>query len=121
MEQGDPLTRLADWAKETTEALCVHAEGTSRAALQLKEQNTTRDMGRTEGHRRCARVSLGHRQAPTPRPRGKVPRARLHRSTRYGHRVMTAALTLHDDEFPDAYLAAAWTTLDLSAPRANQP
>ena len=36
----------------------------------------------------------------------KVPRARLYRPTRYGYRVMTAALQLHDDHFPNAYLAA---------------
>ena len=36
----------------------------------------------------------------------KIPRARRYRVTRYGQRVMTAALTLHDDQFPAAYLAA---------------
>ena len=37
----------------------------------------------------------------------KVPRARLYRVTRYGHRVMTAAIALHDHDFPDNYMLAA--------------
>ena len=37
----------------------------------------------------------------------KIPRARRYRVTRYGHRVMTAAITLHDDQFADNYQAAA--------------
>jgi hypothetical protein len=60
----------------------------------------------TEAHRRCARVSRliaklrGHHLV------AKVPRQRLYRVTPYGQRVLTAALTLHDQHFPDAYLAA---------------
>ena len=60
-----------------------------------------------EAHRRCARVS---RLIAKLRGHGlvaKVPRARLYRPTRHGYRVMTAALVLHDDRFPGAYLAAA--------------
>jgi hypothetical protein len=60
-----------------------------------------------EAHRRCARVS---RLIAKLRGHGlvaKVPRARLYRPTRHGYRVMTAAIALHDDRFPDAYLAAA--------------
>ena len=60
-----------------------------------------------EAHRRCARVS---RLIAKLRGHGlvaKVPRARLYRPTRHGHRIMTAALVLHDDRFPDAYLSAA--------------
>ena len=60
-----------------------------------------------EAHRRCARVS---RLIAKLRGHGlvaKVPRARLYRPTPHGYRVLTAALTLHDDQFPDAYLAAA--------------
>ena len=59
-----------------------------------------------EAHRRCARVSRliaklrGHHLV------AKVPRQRLYRVTPHGQRVLTAALTLHDDRFPDAYLAA---------------
>ena len=60
-----------------------------------------------EAHRRCARVS---RLIAKLRGHGlvaKVPRARLYRPTRHGYRFMTAALVLHDDRFPEAYLAAA--------------
>ncbi|MDQ4096977.1 MAG: hypothetical protein M3144_03785 [Actinomycetota bacterium] len=60
-----------------------------------------------EAHRRCARVS---RLIGKLRGHGlvaKVPRARLYRPTRHGYRVMTAALVLHDDRFPDAYVSAA--------------
>ncbi len=49
-----------------------------------------------EAHRRCERVS---RLIVKLRGHGlvaKVPRARRYRVTRYGHRVMTAAITLHD-------------------------
>jgi hypothetical protein len=62
---------------------------------------------RDEAHRRCERVS---RLIVKLRGHGlvaKVPRARLYRVTRYGHRVMTAALALHDDRFPATFLAAA--------------
>jgi hypothetical protein len=58
-----------------------------------------------EAHRRCARVSRlvaklrGHHLV------AKVPRQRLYRVTPHGQRVLTAALILHDDRFPDAYLA----------------
>ena len=60
-----------------------------------------------EAHRRCERVSRlivklrGHRLV------AKVPRARRYRVTPYGHRVMTAALALHDDRFPTHFAAAA--------------
>jgi hypothetical protein len=60
-----------------------------------------------EAQRRCARVSRliakmrGHALV------AKVPRARLYRVTRHGHRLMTAALTIHDESLPDAYLHAA--------------
>jgi len=59
-----------------------------------------------QAHRRCARVSRliaklrGHHLV------AKVPRQRLYRVTTHGQRIMTAALTLHDEQFPDAYLAA---------------
>jgi hypothetical protein len=60
---------------------------------------------RDESHRRCERVSRlivklrGHRLI------AKIPRARRYRVTRYGHRVMTAAITIHDNNFADHYLA----------------
>ncbi len=64
-------------------------------------------LDRAEAHRRCARVS---RLIAKLRGHGlvaKVPRARLYRPTRQGFRVMTAALALHDDRFPETYSAAA--------------
>jgi hypothetical protein len=62
---------------------------------------------RDEAHRRCERVS---RLIVKLRGHGlvaKVPRARLYRVTRYGHRVMAAAIALHDDHFPATFIAAA--------------
>jgi hypothetical protein len=61
---------------------------------------------RDEAHRRCERVSRlivklrGHRLV------AKIPRARRYRVTRHGQPVMTAAITIHDDNFADHYLAA---------------
>jgi hypothetical protein len=37
----------------------------------------------------------------------KIPRARRYRITRYGHRVMTAAITLHDHDYPVRFMTAA--------------
>jgi hypothetical protein len=62
---------------------------------------------RNEAHRRCERVS---RLIVKLRGHGlvaKVPRSRLYRVTHYGNQVMTAAIALHDDQFPERYLAAA--------------
>lgn len=62
---------------------------------------------REEAHRRCERVS---RLIVKLRGHGlvaKVPRARRYRVTRYGQRVMTAAITLHDNDYPLKYMAAA--------------
>jgi hypothetical protein len=61
---------------------------------------------RDEAHRRCERVS---RLIVKLRGHGlvaKIPRARRYRVTRYGQRVMTAAIAIHDDHFADHYLAA---------------
>ena len=61
---------------------------------------------RDEAHRRCERVSRlivklhGHGLV------AKIPHARRYRVTRYGQRVMTAVISLHDDRFADSYLAA---------------
>ncbi|MGH3660222.1 MAG: hypothetical protein ACRDUA_26605, partial [Micromonosporaceae bacterium] len=63
--------------------------------------------GRDDAHRRCERVS---RLIVKLRGHGlvaKIPRARRYRVTRYGHRVMTAAIALHDDRFADNYTPAA--------------
>lgn len=60
-----------------------------------------------EAHRRCERVS---RLIVKLRGHGliaKVPRSRLYRVTRYGNRVLTGAIAIHDDSYPDRYLAAA--------------
>jgi hypothetical protein len=60
-----------------------------------------------EAHRRCERVS---RLIVKLRGHGlvaKVPRSRLYRVTRYGNRVLTEAIAIHDDSYPDRYLAAA--------------
>ncbi len=62
---------------------------------------------RDEAHRRCERVS---RLIVKLRGHGlvaKLPRARRYRVTRYGHRVMTAAITLHDHGYPARFMAAA--------------
>ena len=59
-----------------------------------------------EAHRRCERVS---RLIVKLRGHGlvaKVPRSRLYRVTHYGNRVLSAAISLHDDSYPDKYLAA---------------
>jgi hypothetical protein len=60
-----------------------------------------------DAHRRCERVS---RLIVKLRGHGlvtKVPRARLYRVTPRGQRVLGAAIALHDDRYPDNYLAAA--------------
>jgi hypothetical protein len=57
----------------------------------------------TEVRRRCQATS---RQIAKLRGHGlvaKVPRRRLYRVTAYGQRVMTAALAVHDHQFPAAY------------------
>jgi len=62
---------------------------------------------RDEAHRRCERVS---RLIVKLRGHGlvaKVPRARRYRVTAYGQRVMTAALAIHNDQYPDHYLFTA--------------
>lgn len=59
---------------------------------------------REAAHRRCERVS---RLIVKLRGHGlvaKVPHAHLYRVTRYGQRVMTAALTIHDDSYPLHFL-----------------
>ncbi len=62
---------------------------------------------RDEARRRCERVS---RLIVKLRGHGlvaKVPRARRYRVTRYGQRVMTAAISLHDNDYPLKYMTAA--------------
>lgn len=60
-----------------------------------------------EARRRCQRVS---RLITKLRGHGlvaKVPRRRLYRVTPYGHRYMTAAIRLHDHDFPANWETAA--------------
>ena len=60
-----------------------------------------------EAQRRCARVS---RLIAKLRGHGlvaKIPHQHLYRVTHHGHQSMTAALAVHDNIFPDAYLHAA--------------
>jgi hypothetical protein len=60
-----------------------------------------------DAHRRCQRVS---RLIVKLRGHGliaKVPPARLYRVTPYGQRVMTAAVAIHDDQYPSHYLTPA--------------
>ncbi len=62
---------------------------------------------RDEARRRCERVS---RLIVKLRGHGlvaKIPRARRYRVTRYGQRVMTAAISLHDHDYPLKYMTAA--------------
>jgi hypothetical protein len=60
-----------------------------------------------DARRRCERVSRlivklrGHSLV------ANIPHARRYRVTAHGHRVMSAALYVHDHEFPVQYLAAA--------------
>src|SRR5438552_15538670 len=57
--------------------------------------------------RRCERVS---RLIVKLRGHGlvaKIPRARRYRVIRYGQHVMTAAIALHDNDFPAQFMAAA--------------
>jgi hypothetical protein len=60
-----------------------------------------------EARRRCQRTS---RLIAKLRGHGlvaKIPRRRRYRVTAYGHRVMTAAIAVYDNEFPAAYATAA--------------
>ena len=60
-----------------------------------------------EAKRRCARVS---RQIAKLRGHGlvaKIPQRRIYRVTPYGLKVMSAALAMHDRDFPAAYAATA--------------
>ena len=61
---------------------------------------------RDETHRRCQRVSRLIAKLRGHTLIAKIPRARRYRVTAYGHRVMTAALAIHNDHYPDHYLAA---------------
>ena len=74
---------------------------------------------RDEAHRRCERVSRlivklrGHCLV------AKIPRARPYRVTHYGHRVMTAAITLHDRDYPVRYMTAPEHSRSCLSRRAN--
>jgi hypothetical protein len=62
---------------------------------------------RDEAHRRCERVSRLIVKLPGHGLIAKVPRARLYRVTPHGQRVMTAAVAVHDDQYPLRYLQRA--------------
>jgi hypothetical protein len=84
-----------------------HALGGFRNADICRRLYRRPPADRDEAHRRCERIS---RLIVKLRGHGlvaKIPRARRYRVTRYGHRVMAAAIAVHDDRFADHYLAAA--------------
>lgn len=60
-----------------------------------------------DAHRRCERVSRLIVKLRCHALVAKQPRTRRYRVTRYGYRVMTAAIAIHDHDYPSAYLAAA--------------
>jgi predicted transcriptional regulator len=57
--------------------------------------------------RRCQRTSRSIAKLRGHGLVAKIPRTRRYRVTRYGQRMMSAAIALHDREFPGAYAAAA--------------
>jgi hypothetical protein len=57
--------------------------------------------------RRCQRTSRSIAKLRGHGLVAKIPRTRRYRVTRYGQRMMSAAIALHDREFPAAYAAAA--------------
>jgi hypothetical protein len=63
---------------------------TSHAEAKRRCQRTSRLIDKLRGHRLIA----------------KVPHRRLYRTTSHGHLVMTAALAIHDHDFPLAYTTA---------------
>ena len=84
-----------------------HAIGGFRNADITKRLYRRPPTDRDEARRRCERVS---RLVVKLRGHGlvaKIPRARRYRVTRYGQRVMTAAIALHDDRFAHNYNTAA--------------
>ena len=69
--------------------------------------NTRSAKAKEEALRRCAKTS---RQIAKLRGHGlvaKIPKRRLYRVTPYGMKVMTAALAMHDRDFPAAYATAS--------------
>ena len=76
--------------KEVTTKLHPRSPADDREALR-RCQCTSRLIQKLRGHGLVA----------------KIPRQRRYRVTAYGHRVMSAALAVHDREFPAAYAAAA--------------
>ena len=58
-----------------------------------------------EAHRRCQRISRLINKLRVHGLVAKVPRARLYRVTPHGYRALNAAITIHDHQFPAAYLA----------------
>ena len=84
-----------------------HAIGGFRNRDLMRRLYPTAPVDPYDAHRRCERVSRlivklrGHRLV------AKIPHARRYRVTAYGHRVMSAALYVHDHEFPRQFVATA--------------
>lgn len=84
-----------------------HAIGGFRNRDLMRRLYPTPAADPDDAHRRCERVS---RLIVKLRGHGlvaKIPHARRYRVTLYGHRIMSAALYVHDHEFPLQYLDAA--------------
>jgi hypothetical protein len=84
-----------------------HSIGGFRNRDLMRRLYPTSPLDSDDARRRCERVSRlivklrGHSLV------AKIPRARRYRVTGYGHRVMSAALYVHDHEFPLQFLAEA--------------
>lgn len=60
-----------------------------------------------EHRRRCARVSRSIAKLRAHGLVAKLPNQRLYRVTTHGQRFLSTAISIHDRDFPHAYLAAA--------------
>jgi hypothetical protein len=84
-----------------------HAIGGFRNRDLMRRLYPSAPINPDDAHRRCERVS---RLIVKLRGHGlvaKIPHARRYRVTAYGHRVMSAALYVHDHEFPLQFVDAA--------------
>ena len=84
-----------------------HAIGGFRNRDLMRRLYPSAPVDPDDAHRRCERMS---RLIVKLRGHGlvaKLPHARRYRVTAYGHRVMSAALYVHDHEFPAQFVAAA--------------
>lgn len=84
-----------------------HAIGGFRNRDLMRHPSPSAPIDPEDAQRRCQRVS---RLIVKPRGHGlvaKIPHARRYRVTAYGHRVMSAALYVHDHGFAVRFLDAA--------------